>query len=341
MTDTPVENHTSSTESAPFHNLGPDVVLDAVESLGYLSDLRVFPLNSYENRVYQIGLEDTEPVIAKFYRPNRWSDEQIREEHVFCLRLAELEIPVIPPIVNAENETLFTFGDHRFSLYPRRGGHAPDLDNLDTLYTLGQHLGRVHALGQVMPFNARPEFSLQAFAIDSREYLLQNHFIPDSLVEAYDTLSGHLIEKLTGIFDSVTYDKISLHGDCHPGNIIQRQDSLYLVDLDDARTGPAVQDLWMMLSGERPQQSIQLEAILDGYQEFCDFNIRELKLVESLRTLRLMHYAAWLARRWSDPAFPMAFPWFNTERYWAEHILELREQLGALDEPPPKPAGMI
>ncbi|WP_188150118.1 serine/threonine protein kinase [Teredinibacter waterburyi] len=317
----------------PFENLTPDFVIDAIESHGYLSDLRVFPLNSYENRVYQFGIEGGDPLIAKFYRPNRWSEAQIREEHAFSLALAELEIPVIPPNSNAEGETLFTYGEHRFSLYPRRGGQAPELSDLDTLYRLGQCIGRIHNVGKITPFVHRPAVDLQSYGIDSRTYLLKQEFIPKNLIEAYSSLTEHLIEKMQEILTNASYESIRLHGDCHPGNILERPDSLYIVDLDDARNGPAVQDIWMLISGEANQRNIQLETILEGYEEFCEFNYSELVLIETLRTLRLMHYAAWLARRWHDPAFPLAFPWFNSERYWSEHIQELREQMFALDQP--------
>lgn len=317
----------------PFHSLNPDRVIDAIESLGYLSDLRVFPLNSYENRVYQFGVQDQEPIIAKFYRPGRWSDEQIHEEHNFAQALQDLEVPVVAPL-QINEQTLFHFEGHRFALYPRRGGYAPELTDLDTLYRIGQQLGRLHALGRAQQFEHRPELNLQSFAQHSREFLLENDFIPASLIAAYDSLSQHLIEAMQSVLQQHSYQNIRLHGDCHPGNILQRPDSLYLVDLDDARNGPAVQDIWMLLSGERHQQLTQLAEIIEGYDEFCEFDVRELPLIETLRTLRLMHYAAWLARRWQDPAFPQAFPWFNTEKYWAEHILELREQLAALNEPP-------
>ena len=324
---------TVNEETPPFSGLSLDIVIEAIESLGYVSDLRVFPLNSYENRVYQIGIEDSTPIIAKFYRPNRWSDEQIIEEHLFSLDLKSHEVPVIAPIAR-NGQTLFTYKDFRFSLAERRGGHAPELDDLDTLYTLGQHLGRIHAIGATKPFEARPEITLEDFAIRSREYLLTSNTITHSLLAAYDAISEQLISKMQGLLTNKNYTRIRLHGDCHPGNILSRPESLFIVDLDDCRSGPAIQDLWMLLSGEDNQKITQLDTLLEGYQEFFDFNLSEIGLIECFRTMRIMHYSAWLARRWTDPAFPMAFTWFNTERYWSEHIQELKEQLFMLDQPP-------
>lgn len=320
-------------ESKPFNELSPDLVIDAVESIGYVSDLRIFPLNSYENRVYQIGIEDADPLIAKFYRPGRWSDLQILEEHEFSLALSTLEIPIISPLQSRDGQTLLHYQNYRFSLYPRRGGYAPELTDLDTLFTLGQHIGRIHTLGMSKDFYRRPSISLESFGIDSQKYLLKHNFLPDSLRVAYESLTKDILKILEQKLAATPYKPIRLHGDCHPGNILQRPDSLYLVDLDDSRSGPAVQDLWMLLSGDRAQQETQLEAILEGYEEFCEFNHAELKLIEVFRSLRIMHYAAWLAKRWEDPAFPIAFPWFNTETYWAKHILELREQFATLQEP--------
>lgn len=317
---------------ADYARLSPDLVLDAVESLGFLSDARVLALNSYENRVYQVGIEDAEPLIAKFYRPHRWSDAQINEEHQFALELTSHEIPVIAPM-QIGDRSLFEYQDYRFSLYRRRGGHAPELEDLDTLFTLGQHLGRIHALGKVRKFSARPELSTQSFGHDSRQYVLNCGLLPDSLQEAYSTLTEHLLNKVETIVKGIDYTSFRLHGDCHPGNILVRYDNLFIVDLDDARNGPAMQDIWMLLSGDRAQKTSQLSSIMEGYEEFCEFDYREFALIEPLRALRMLHYCAWLSRRWNDPAFPLAFPWFNTERYWAEHILELREQLAELDEP--------
>lgn len=317
----------------PYEQLTPDLVLDAVESCGYLSDARILALNSYENRVYQVGIEDTSPLIAKFYRPARWTREQILEEHEFTQALKDLEISVVPPMLDENGNSLREFKQFHFSLYLRQGGHAPNLDDFDALLTLGRTLGRIHALGKARLFKYRPHLDVKTFARDSYDFLLANDFIPPSLHEAYRTLGADLIARCETVFGRVKYKPIRLHGDCHPGNILWR-DEPHFVDFDDARNGPAVQDLWMLLSGEREQQTAQLSEVLEGYQEFCDFDFAELALIEALRTLRIMHYSAWLARRWSDPAFPRHFPWFNTERYWAEHILELREQLSALQEPP-------
>ncbi len=330
--DHPTANH-------PYDNLTPDTVLNAVESQGFLSDARILALNSYENRVYQVGIEGAQPLIGKFYRPNRWSDEQILEEHNFTRELHELEIPVVPPRKSADGKTLFSYGSgeyntFRFSLYPRCGGQAPELDNLNHLLILGRHLGRIHAVGRTGLFAQRPSVSLQSYAVDSYQFLLARDFIPSELLTAYRSLCEDLIARLETIFNGTDFVPLRLHGDCHPGNILWRDDNPHFVDFDDARNGPAIQDLWMLLSGDRQQQTLQMSEILEGYGQFCDFNLAELALVESLRTMRIMHYAAWLARRWDDPAFPRNFPWFNTLRYWSDHILELREQLAALNEPP-------
>ena len=318
----------------PYDRLTPDRVLDAVESRGYLSDARILALNSYENRVYQVGIEDADPVIVKFYRPERWSTEQILEEHQFSIDLKEMELPIVAPLANTEGHTLHEFEGFQFAIFPRQGGYAPELDNLDNLLILGRTLGRMHKLGSAKDFSHRPEISLQRFGTENVEYLLENDFIPNSLQDAYRTLTRDILHRLETIKSQNQFDCIRVHGDCHNGNILWRNNAPHFVDFDDTAMAPAIQDLWMLLSGDRHNQTLQMAEILEGYTEFMDFHPAELNLVEYFRTLRLLNYSGWLAKRWSDPAFPMAFTWFNTERYWAEHILELREQLAALDEPP-------
>ncbi|NVK02342.1 MAG: serine/threonine protein kinase [Oceanospirillaceae bacterium] len=319
-------------KSQPFYTMTPDLVIDAVESQGWLSDYRILELNSYENRVYQVGIEGEQPVIAKFYRPNRWSDAQIQEEHDLCFELVEQELSVVAPLRDNEGRSLFEHGDFRFALYPRRGGRAPELDDMDHLFTLGQTLGRIHAVGASRPFVVRPKLDVQSFGWDNREFLLQN-FLPQSLREAYERISEDLLRQVEERFSAYSDLKsIRVHGDCHVGNILWRDDLPHFVDFDDARTAPAIQDLWMLLTGDRPQRELQLAEVLAGYEEFYEFDPRELHLIEPLRALRMINYAGWLAKRYEDPAFTKAFPWFNSERYWGEHLLDLKVQFAQLDE---------
>jgi Ser/Thr protein kinase RdoA (MazF antagonist) len=309
------------------------VVIDAVESIGFLCDARLLALNSYENRVYQVGLEDADPLIAKFYRPGRWSQKQIQEEHQFGLELASADISVVAPM-EIQGETLHTYGGFQLALFTRRGGYPPELDNMDNLLVLGRTLGRIHAVGKASRFSTRLTIDIQRMLVDNREFLLQE-FIPAELVPAYESLTADLARSVSDIYGAVEPDDlIRVHGDCHVGNILWRDDTAHFVDLDDCCMAPAIQDLWMFLSGDRSFKELQLSELIEGYSEFCDFDPRQLRWIEALRTLRLVNYAAWLARRWDDPAFPRAFTWFNTERYWAEHILELREQLAVLQEEP-------
>ena len=319
--------------SHPFDTLGPDFILDALDEFGWLTDGRQLALNSYENRVYQVGQEDGEPVIAKFYRPDRWQDEQIAEEHAFAFELAEQELPVVTPFLR-DGESLLHYRGFRFSVYPRRGGRAPALDDPDTLLVLGRTLARLHNIGAVREFRHRPSLTLQSHGLDSIDYL-GTHFVPDDLREAWDSLTSDLASRLQRAFDEFGEQTLlRVHGDFHGGNVLWRDDIPNLVDLDDARMAPAMQDIWMLLSGDAHQQQQQLGDIIEGYEEFRDFPGRELALVEPLRTLRMLYFAAWIARRWDDPAFPRVFPWFNSPRYWGELILDLRTQLAALDEPP-------
>lgn len=319
--------------SHPFATLTPDTVLDAVESLGLVSDARILTLNSYENRVFQVGIEGQQPLIAKFYRPDRWSDEAILEEHAFSQELAERDIPVIAPTAYA-GRTLFEHAGFRFSLFRRFGGRAPEFDDPDQLLMLGRLLGRLHAVGAMRPFEHRPALTVDNFGHESLSFLREHDCVPDSLRPAYFSVADDLLKRIETQMAEHPYQSIRLHGDLHVGNLLWRDDLLYMVDMDDCRMGPAVQDLWMMLSGERDQRQAQLAELVDGYNEFHDFDPRQLNLIESLRSLRLIHYSAWLARRWDDPAFPKHFPWFASERYWADQVLTLREQRAALDELP-------
>ena len=324
----------TESEAQTFERLTPDMIMDAVESCGYISDGSLLALNSYENRVYQVGIEDAQPFIAKFYRPNRWSSEQINEEHQFCFQLKAQELPVVCPLVNELGESLHSYNGFQFSLYPRRGGHAPELDNLDNLFILGRLLGRFHAVGSVNKFKLRPKLDIETFGWQAYRYISE-HFIPAELSPAYDSLLPDILNKCQRILDDFgEIDWIRVHGDCHSGNILWRDDNPHFVDFDDARMAPAVQDIWMLLSGDRHEQKAQIADLVEGYNEFNDFNPRELALIEVLRTLRIIHHSAWIGRRWSDPAFPRAFPWFDSPRYWSDQILTLREQFSALDEPP-------
>ncbi len=321
-------------ETTAFGRLGPEDILEAVESLGYRCDGRLLALNSYENRVYQIGIEDEPPLVGKFYRPCRWSDAAIQEEHDFSRDLAEQEIPVVPPVRDGDGRSLHRQGLFRFAVYPRRGGRSPDLESPSLLTQMGRLIARLHNRGALSPFAHRPELTVTRFGVESYRYLLEQGFIPAELETAYCSLAEDLIEQIRACYERAgAPHNLRLHGDCHQGNILWTEAGPHIVDLDDARMGPAVQDLWMCLSGDRAQMTARLGDLLEGYIQFREFNPRELHLIEALRTLRMMHYAAWLARRWQDPAFPLAFPWFNTERYWGDHILSLREQAALMSEP--------
>jgi Ser/Thr protein kinase RdoA (MazF antagonist) len=330
----------------PYSRLTPDTVLNAIEGKGLRCDGRLLALNSYENRVYQVGIEDGAAVVAKFYRPARWSDAQILEEHAFAAELAEQEIPVVAPLA-FDGATLNEHQGFRFAAFPRRGGRAPELDDARTLEWLGRFIGRIHAVGSARDFAHRPRLDIASFGEEPRAFLIGSGFIPPDLTVPWKQAADLALEAVRHAFDragDVAY--LRVHGDCHASNVLWTPDSgnspggPHFVDLDDARMAPAVQDLWMLISGDRDAMGLQLGRLLKGYEDFAEFDDRELNLVEALRTLRLLHYSAWLARRWDDPAFPIAFPWFNTPRYWQDRILELREQIAAMQEPPLRPASV-
>lgn len=318
----------------PFTNLSPDLILDAIDSVGIATDGRLLALNSYENRVYQVGVDSASPIVAKFYRPNRWDDDAILEEHAFVKSLADKEIPAVAP-TSIDSKTLFSYQDFRFSVFPKHGGRAPELDREGVLEWIGRFIGRIHSVGALSEFKYRPELNIDTFGQEPSRYLLDQGMIPKELELVY---RGVVAQALDGV--KRCYERagdivlLRLHGDCHMGNLLWTDAGPHFVDFDDSRMGPAIQDLWMMLSGEPDEMQKQFNEILLGYEDFYEFNPNELHLIEALRTLRLIHYSAWLARRWDDPAFKVAFTWFNTQQYWQDRILELREQIALMDEPP-------
>jgi Ser/Thr protein kinase RdoA (MazF antagonist) len=320
--------------SRPYDGLTPDTVLDALESAGLRGDGRLLALNSYENRVYQASVEDGSSVVAKFYRPQRWTDAQIDEEHRFALELAEREIPVVAPM-RLRGATLHRHAGFRFAVYPRRGGRTPEIEDRKVLEWIGRFLGRIHAVGAAARFRERPELDVQTFGEEPRRWLGASGLVPKDLEEAWNTIADVALDGIrTRFAQAGDLRPIRLHGDCHVGNILWTDAGPHFVDLDDARMGPAVQDLWMLLPADAGDAASSMRALLEGYEQFHEFERTELSLIEALRTLRLLHYSAWIARRWDDPAFPAAFPWFGTERYWQDRILELREQVAAMQEPP-------
>jgi len=317
----------------PFETLLPERVLEAAESLGLMTDGRLLALNSYENRVWQIGLDDQPPVIGKFYRPGRWTTDALMEEHAFTGELTASGLSVVAPL-EFNGSSLHEHADFQFALFPRQGGHAPEPANEDVLRSLGRALGRMHAVGQASDFHSRASITPETHALEPAEWLLEERWLPAHLESAFESLSRDLMQHIQSCWQRAgSFQTIRLHGDCHPGNILWR-DQPHFVDLDDCRTGPAVQDLWMLISGEAHEREQQWQWLLDEYAMFCDFNAAELNLVEALRAMRMLHYQAWLARRWDDPAFPKAFPWFEDDRHWEQVIQQLREQLSELQEPP-------
>jgi Ser/Thr protein kinase RdoA (MazF antagonist) len=328
------EQNTPPDQPLEYANLQPSLVLDAVESVGIKCTGSLFALNSYENRVYRLGTEDGSTVIAKFYRPGRWSDDAIDEELTFLIELSDAEIPAVPPLLFAD-KALHYYEGFRFALFPTVGGRAPELDNEVHLAQVGRLMGRLHALAKTRKFEHRPVLSVQRFGVDSVDYLCADDVIPLELMDSYQAVARAVVEQAGMYFERLQgLNQQRLHGDCHIGNILWMDGVATLVDFDDCVAGPAVQDLWMFLSGDEAYMNVALSHVLRGYVEFCDFDTRELTLIEPLRALRMVHYAAWLSKRREEPAFQIAFPWFNDRRYWDEHILSLREQLAVLQEPP-------
>jgi Ser/Thr protein kinase RdoA (MazF antagonist) len=317
---------------APYSELSPETVLDAIEAVGYHSDGRVLALNSYENRVYQIGIEEGDPLVAKFYRPARWSDAAIREEHAFAAELAAQEIPVVAPLLR-DGESLHEHRGFRYAIFPRRGGRWPELKNADEREWVGRFLGRIHGVGRAARFRERTTLSIEDLGWSARDFVLEGDWMPDYLATKYADLTDELLAEVElRAWGGAATARIL--GDCHRGNILWTDLGPHFVDLDDCLTGPAVQDLWMLLSGGPQEMRTELRDLLQGYEQFLPFNRQEIALIEPLRALRMIHYSGWLARRWHDPAFPKAFPWFAEPRYWEEHYRALEEQLAAVQQPP-------
>lgn len=319
--------------SHPYDRLDPDTILDAVEAAGYLPDGHLLSLNSYENRVLQVGIDQAQPLIAKFYRPDRWLDAAITEEHAFSLALEADEIPVVAPLRDEQGQTLHRHAGFRFALFPRQGGRSPDLEDPDKLAWIGRFIGRIHQVGAERAFEHRPSLNPQTFGRDAVHNLLASGQLPGELHSRYLGLVDPLVDAIDEAFAQVNAAEIRLHGDCHPGNLLWTDAGPHFVDMDDCRMGPAVQDLWMLIAGDRSDMTWQMDAVLEGYRMFRQFDTRELALIEPLRGLRIIHYAAWLATRWDDPAFPQAFPWFGSPQYWEEHFATLQQQLADLKLP--------
>jgi Ser/Thr protein kinase RdoA (MazF antagonist) len=318
---------------APYTDLSPELVLDALEAAGHRCDGRVLALNSYENRVYQIGIEDGAPVVAKFYRPGRWSDAAIREEHAFSAELALQEIPVIAPL-SRDGESLHTCGGFRYAVFPRRGGRWPELGTAVDREWVGRFLGRIHAVGRAGRFHERSRLSVDDLGRNARDFVLDGDWMPDYLATKYADLTDALLAEVESQADQWGGARLGrILGDCHRGNILWTDGGPHFVDLDDCLTGPAIQDIWMLLSGSQQEMRSELTDLLRGYEQFLPFERGELALIEPLRALRMIHYSAWLARRWDDPAFPRAFPWFAEPRYWEEHYRALEDQLVAVEGP--------
>lgn len=313
--------------AAPYARLDPDTVLDAVAAAGFEPDGRLLALGSYENRVYQVGIEDAKPVVAKFYRPARWSDAAIDEEHAFAHELAATELPMVAPLV-IEGCSRLEHDGFRYAIYPRQGGRAPELESADHLAWMGRLLARLHAVGARHAFVARPAIEVDGFVRDAARLVLGSGLLPSALAERYQGLAGELADALDERIAAIgPVARLRLHGDCHLGNVLWTDSGPHFVDLDDARMGPAVQDLWMLAP-----TPAALDALLEGYVEFRDFDVRQLALIESLRLMRQVHWAGWVAARWHDPAFPLAFPQVGETRWWEQHCNDLDEALDGFDD---------
>jgi Ser/Thr protein kinase RdoA (MazF antagonist) len=319
----------------PYERLTPDLIMEAIAGTGLSPDGHLLALNSYENRVFQVGMDQQTPMVAKFYRPDRWSDEQILEEHEFAALLAAAEIPVVAPWRDPDGRSLFSHAGFRHALFSRHGGRAPEPGDLDQLEWIGRFIGRIHLTGQAHAFRHRPALDVASMGWNAREEVLDSPLLPAHERDGYSDISERILSVVEQRLNDTHSSAIRLHGDCHHGNILWTQQGPHFVDLDDCRNGPAVQDLWMLLNGDRAERTVQLSAMLEGYTLFHEFDPRELALIEPLRALRMVHYSGWIAKRWSDPAFPAAFAWVASPHYWSQHVHDLGHQLAVLENDPP------
>lgn len=314
-----------------FQALSPDLILDALDSVGLMAESGLIALNSYENRVYQFLCEDKKRYVVKFYRPERWSEAQILEEHAFSLDMSEAEIPAVAPL-NIQGQTLHSHQGYLFTVFPSVGGRQYEIDNLDQLEWVGRFLGRIHQVGSDSLFKVRPTMGLDEYLTQPRIVFESTSLIPKRQRASFLATTDTLIATISEYWHD-DWQPLRLHGDCHPGNILWRDGPLF-VDLDDARNGPAVQDLWMLLHGDTSEQRLQLDILLEAYGEFAEFDTRQLLLIEPLRAMRMIYYLAWVARRWEDPAFPKSFPWMKDEDFWLGQAAAFTEQVKKLRAPP-------
>lgn len=314
-----------------FQTLHPDTIMDALFEQGIRVDSGLTPLNSYENRVYQFQDEERQRFVVKFYRPQRWSADQIQEEHQFALDLVADDVPVAAPL-EFNGQTLLSHQGFYFAVFPSLGGRQFEADNIDQMEWVARYLGRIHQTGRKTAFTSRPAIGIQEYLLEPRQVFEASALIPSGLKADFLAAADGLINAVIARWDN-NVQTLRLHGDCHAGNILWRDGPLF-VDLDDARMGPAIQDLWMLLNGDKAEQRMQLETIIEAYEEFSPFNSDEIALIEPLRAMRFVYYLAWLIRRWDDPAFPRNFPWLTGEDYWRNQISTFIEQVKVLQEPP-------
>ena len=322
-----------------FLELTPERILDAVEEFGVRATGRVLQLNSMENRVYEVEIEVEDDQVetrhdrfrvAKFYRPQRWSKEQILDEHAFLLDLVERDIPVIAPIQNENGDTLKTIADIHCALFPKSGGRIPQEFTDEELERMGRLIARLHFVGAARPATARIQLSPQTYGIENLEKIISLGFLPNEYFNTYSNLVKTLSQTISPWFDGI--EMLRIHGDLHLANILWDDAGPKLVDFDDMLVGPPIQDLWLIVPGRDEESRRQFRVMINAYQELRAFDRKSLRLVEPLRALRMIHFSAWIAKRWEDPAFKRIFPGFGSNAYWSEQIGDLQDQLSVIRE---------